>query len=193
MINSEVEINKRKLKELIERKAFLRRSPPEEPFKLASGGVSWDFFDCKLVTQDPEGIALVAEIVFEKVENYQLDAIGGIAHGAIPICTAVSLLSFQKGKSIPAFWVRDAPKEHGTKKLIEGVLQPDSRVVILDDVTTKGNSLWKAADAVRRVNCRIVEIITMVDREKGAREKFENAGFKFTALFQISDFTKSQS
>lgn len=188
MVRSELETRREKLKNLIARKAFLRRRPHEEPFELASGGKSRVFFDCKLVTQDPEGIALVAEIVFEKVKNYQFDAIGGIAHGAIPICTAVSLLSFLKGNPIPAFWVRDKPKEHGTKKQIEGVLQPNSRVVILDDVTTEGNSLEKAVNKVLERNCEIVEIITMVDREKGARERFENRGFKFTSLFKISDF-----
>lgn len=188
MIGSELEIRKKKLKDLIARKAFLRRLPDEEPFELASGGKSPVFFDCKLVTQDSEGITLVAEIIFEMVKNYQLDAIGGIAHGAIPICTAVSMLSFLKGNPIPAFWVRDKPKEHGTKKQIEGILQPNSRVVILDDVTTEGSSLEKAVNKVLKKNCEIVEIITMVDRQKGARERFENRGFKFTSIFKISEF-----
>lgn len=193
MIDSELEIRKRELRDLLRNKALLRRSPQEEPFKLASGGNSWVFFDCKLVTQDPQGIALIAEIVFELVKHYKLDGIGGIETGAIPICTAVAQLSFQRGNPIPAFWVRHFPKEHGTRNLIEGGLRSNSKVVILDDVTTKGNSLWKAVEAVLQIDCRIVEIITMVDREKGAREKFENAGFKFTPLFQISEFIKSQS
>lgn len=188
MAVSELEIYRKKLKDLIQRKAFLRRLPNEEPFILASGGRSQTFFDCKLVTQDPEGIALVAELIFERVKNYGINGIGGIETGAIPICTAVSLLSFQRGTPISAFWVRHKIKEHGTKNKIEGELKPNSRVVILDDVTTEGNSIKEAVDAVLEMNCEVVEIITMIDRERGARKKFENAGFKFTSLFTISEF-----
>lgn len=188
MAISELEIYRKRLKNLIQQKAFLRRLPDEEPFRLASGGTSWTFFDCKLVTQDPEGIALVAEMIFERVKNYHLDGIGGIEIGAIPICTAVSLLSFLRGMPISAFTVRHRPKEHGTKNKIEGELKPNSRVVILDDVTTEGNSVGEAVSAVLKMNCEIVEIITMIDREQGARKKFENAGFKFTSLFTISEF-----
>ena len=188
MTVSEFEIRRQKLKDLIQRKAFLRRLPNEEPFKLASGGTSYTFFDCKLVTQDPEGIELVAELIFEKVKNYHLDGIGGIETGAIPICTAVSLLSFQRGMPIQAFWVRHLPKEHGTRNKIEGGLQPNSRVVIVDDVTTEGNSVAEAVDTVRKMNCEIVEIITMIDRERDARKRFENAEIKFTSLYTISDF-----
>lgn len=188
MTCSKLEVHMKKLKELIEKKAFLRRFPPEEPFKLASGDKSWWFFDCKRVTQDPEGIALIAEIIFDMVKDYHLDGIGGIETGAIPICTAVAHLSFLKGNPIPAFWVRHFPKEHGTKNRIEGGLRPNSRVVILDDVTTKGNSMEKAIVAVQEMNCEIVELITLIDREQGARAKFEERGFKFTSLFKMSDF-----
>lgn len=191
MTYGEIEISKKRLKDLIKNKAFLRRAPPQTPFELASGGTSWEFFDCKRVTQDPEGTAVIAEIIFEMVKDYRLDGIGGIETGAIPICTAVAHLSFLRGHPIPAFWIRHLPKKHGTKNVIEGGLRPNSRVVILDDVTTEGKSIRKAIKAVQKMNCEIVELITMIDREKGARAKFESEGFKFTSLFQISDFSKS--
>lgn len=183
-----IEIRKERLKKLIKTKAFLRRSPPEEQFELASGGKSWEFFDCKRVTQNPEGITLIAEIIFEMIKDRDVEGIGGIATGSIPICTAVAHLSFLKEQPISAFWVRDIQKEHGTKNLVEGGLKPNSSVIIVDDVTTKGNSMEKAVKAVLKMNCQIVELITMVDREEGARQKFENKGFKFTSLFKMSDF-----
>lgn len=80
---------RKRLKIIFENKAFLKRSPSEKPFKLASGGSSYVFFDCKLVTQDPEGIALIAELIFDRVSKFDIDAIGGIQTGAIPIGTAV--------------------------------------------------------------------------------------------------------
>lgn len=182
--NSKIE----RLKKIIKQKAIRRRLPTQEPFRLASGDTSDFYFDCKLVTQDPEGISLIAEIIFDRIKDYCLDRIGGIQAGAIPICTAVAQLSYIKGYPIAAFWIRDKRKGHGTKKWIEGGLQREEKVVIVDDVTTRGNSVMEAVKAARELDCEIVELITIVDRKKGAKEKFERMGIKFTALFKMSDF-----
>jgi len=189
MCTNGLENQKRRLKELMEEKAFLVRSPQkDEPFVLVSGDKSWVFFDCKTVTQNSEGISLIAEIFFEMVKDYNLDAIGGIQTGAIPICTAVAQLSYLKGSPIQAFWVREKRKDHGTMNKLEGGLKPNSRVVVVDDVTTKGTSVLKAVEEVLEINCEIVAVVTLVDREAGAREIIEQKGLKYLPIFKKSDF-----
>jgi len=189
MCINEIENQKRRLKELMEEKAFLVRSPlKDEPFVLVSGDKSWVFFDCKTVTQNPEGISLIAEIFFEMIKNYHLDAIGGIQTGAIPICTAVAQLSYLKGSPIQAFWVREKRKDHGTMNKLEGGLKPNSRVVVVDDVTTRGTSVLKAVEEVLELNCEIAAVITLVDREAGAQEIIEQKGLKYLPIFKKSDF-----
>jgi len=189
MCTNELENQKRRLKELMEEKAFLVRSSlKDEPFVLASGDKSWVFFDCKPVTQNPEGIALIAEIFFEMVKDYNLDAIGGIQTGAIPICTAVAQLSYLKNSPIQAFWVREKRKDHGTMNKLEGGLKPNSRVVVVDDVTTRGTSVLKAVEEVLELNCEIAAVVTLVDREAGAREIIEQKGLKYMPIFKKSDF-----
>jgi orotate phosphoribosyltransferase len=178
-----------RLKKIFEEKAFLRKKPDEKPFKLASGGSSYLFFDCKLVTQDPEGIDLIGELIFDRVSKLGIDSIGGIQTGAIPICTAVALLSYLKKNPIRAFWVRQEKKSHGTEKWVEGNLALGSKVVIVDDVTTKGNSVFEAIERVLELNCKIVEVISLVDREEGAKARIVNAGYNFASMFTISDFS----
>jgi len=189
MCTYKLENQKIRLKNLIEEKAFLVRSPQkDEPFILASGDRSWVFFDCKLVTQNPEGISLIAELFFEMVKNYHIDAIGGIQTGAIPICTAVAQLSYLKGSPIPAFWVREKRKDHGTMNKLEGGLKTNSRVVVVDDVTTRGTAVLKAVEEVLELNCEIAAIVTLVDREAGARDIIEQKGLKYLPIFKKSDF-----
>jgi orotate phosphoribosyltransferase len=179
----------KRLKVIFEKKAFLKRSDSEKPFKLASGGSSYVFFDCKPVTQDPEGIALVAELVLDRISKYKVDAIGGIQTGAIPIGTAVAQLSFIRKKPIQAFWVRQEKKTHGTEKWIEGNLEPRSNVIIVEDVTTKGNSVFESIEKVRELECNIIEVISLVDREVGAKKRLAEEGYKFVSLFTISEFS----
>jgi orotate phosphoribosyltransferase len=180
----------KRLKEIFNDKAFLRKKPGESPFKLASGGTSLVFFDCKRVTQDPEGISLISDLIFERISDYAVDSIGGIQTGAIPIETAVAQLSFAKKKPIQGFWVREEKKTHGTEKWIEGNLEPRSNVVIVEDVTTRGNSVFQSIDKARELECKILEVISLVDREEGARQRLTDAGYKFTPMFTISEFSK---
>jgi orotate phosphoribosyltransferase len=181
---------RKRLKEIFNERAFLRKKPGEPPFKLASGGTSPVFFDCKLVTQDPEGISLIAELIFDRISDYEVESIGGIQTGAIPIETAVTQLSFSKKKPIKGFWVRQEKKTHGTEKWIEGNLEPRSSVVIVEDVTTKGNSVFESIDRVQELECKIVEVISLVDREEGARKRLSDAGYRFTPMFTISEFSQ---
>jgi len=148
------------------------------------------FFDCKRVTEDPEGIVLIADLIFERISGRAVDAIGGIQTGAIPIETAVAQLSFLRNKPINGFWVREQKKTHGTEKWIEGNLEPHSSVVIVEDVTTKGNSVFNSIDRVRELECQILEVISLVDREEGARKRLADAGYIFTPMFTISEFSK---
>ena len=85
--------------------------------------------------------------------------------------------------------MRQEKKTHGTEKWIEGDLKPHSNVVIVEDVTTKGNSVFESIERVRELECKIVEVISLVDREEGARKRLADAGYQFTSMFTISEFS----
>lgn len=175
-----------KLKSLIKEKALLIENNGH--FELASGDESNYFFDMKLVSMDPEGSELIANVILDLLKNEDVDYIGGLESGAIPIATVVANKSLQIKKPIPAFFVRKAPKERGTKKMIEGNLTENSRVVLVDDVTTKGESVMLAIRKVRELNCHVDKVITIVDRLAGAKENLEKENIELIALFTKNDF-----
>ncbi|HJZ92353.1 MAG TPA: phosphoribosyltransferase family protein, partial [Gemmataceae bacterium] len=93
------------------------------------------------------------------------------------------------GRPLEGFWVRDQVKEHGTQKQIEGHLRTGSRVVVVDDVFTKGESGRKAVDAVREAGCEVVLVLALVDRLQGAERLFRAHGIaNYQAVFTIRDF-----
>ena len=123
---------------------------PDRPFTLASGKKSSVYFDMRLLCADPEGLTLAAAVLHKMVQETGARAVGGLEAGAIPIVTAVSLISHTQdefGQALKSFYVRKAPKEHGTRRGIEGVAV--SPVAILDDVITTGGSALKAVRATK--------------------------------------------
>lgn len=158
-------------------------------FRLASGGTSDYYIDGKMTAVFSDAVPLIGEILYERTERFGIDAIGGLEVGAVPLTTAAVFSYSLHGKKMEGFWVRDEVKDHGTKKVIEGNLLGGARVVIVDDVFTKGTSAAKAVQAVQRIGCEVVAVLALVDRLQGAKELFESLGVvNYQPVFTIRDF-----
>lgn len=153
-----------RLKHLIAVKAFQFSEKPI--FRLAHGGLSRFYFDCRKVTLDPEGQYLIGHIIYEMIRATEAVAIGGLTLGADPIAISVSYTSWLKGKPIKAFVVRKEPKGHGTMSQIEGNVQSGDKVVVVDDVITTGGSTIKAIEACKAAGLEVVKVVVLVDREE---------------------------
>jgi orotate phosphoribosyltransferase len=157
-------------------------------FRLTSGGSSNFFIDLKKTMLDPEGASLLADLLFDKIKAEDVDCVGGMETGAIPIVTALCMRSWPE-KPIKGFFIRKEAKGHGTDQRVDGVLDRGSRVVLLEDVTTTGTSVMRAVEQTRLLQCTILKVITVVDRLEGAEENFHQAGINFEALFTRRDFS----
>jgi len=177
------------LLELIHRKGF--KYSEEKIFKLSSGKVSNFYVDCRVVNSSAKAKYLISYIIYRKIDNLHIDAIGGPATGAIPIADAVSYASYLEGKDIKSFWIRKTPKGHGLKKWIEGDVKSGDRVIIVDDVITTGKSTIEALQRSREAGLNVVKVIVLVDREEEeGRQNIEKEGVRVEALFTISDLMR---
>ena len=86
------------------------------------------------------------------------------------------------------FRLKDTPVEHGTQRKIEGEDISGKNVVILDDVTTTGESAMMAARAAQEAGAKVLMVMAIVDREEGAEQTFAKAGIPFLKLFAASEF-----
>jgi orotate phosphoribosyltransferase len=157
-------------------------------FKLASGDTSNYYIDGRMTEVFSKGAHLIGEVIYERTQDLALDAIGGLAVGAVPLTTAAVISYHLHGRTLEGFWVRDKVKEHGTQQQIEGKLTAGARVVIVEDVVTRGTSALKALDAVRAAGCEVVVVLTLVDRLCGAAELFRERGVAdYRPVFTIRD------
>ncbi|HVT03215.1 MAG TPA: orotate phosphoribosyltransferase [Thermoanaerobaculia bacterium] len=155
-------------------------------FTLASGRVSDLYIDARLTTMSPEGLALIGPLALATIRKmeWNADSIGGLTLGADPIAYAASYASFETPPHLRAFTVRKEPKQHGTRRLIEGPFAEGDRVVVVEDVVTSGNSALKAIDAVRAAGGVVVGVMAVVDRREGGTEKLKDAGFNLVSLVE---------
>jgi orotate phosphoribosyltransferase len=173
-----------RLFQLLQERSFQRGT-----FRLASGGTSDYYIDGRMSAVFSEAAHLIGEVLYERTKDLSIDAIGGLAVGAVPLTTAAVISYHLHGRTMEGFWVRDKAKEHGTKKLIEGNLRRGARVAIVDDVITQGGSSVKAINEVREWGCEVVSVLALVDRLQGARDLFQAEGIaNFQSVFTIRDF-----
>lgn len=152
-------------------------------FILSSGKESDYYVDMKKAITDPEILQAIAELITAKIENEDIDNVAGPALGAVPIATAVSLNS-----KLPLLMIRKEKKGYGTSKLIEGDLKEGDNVIVVEDVTTTGNSLIKAINAIEENKGIVKRAFVVVDRAEGALDNFEKKGIKLEPLISIKEF-----
>ena len=175
---------KERLLEIIREKSLLAGQ-----FKLASGSVTDYYLDMKPTTFDPEGATLLAEIIYDLLkDDLDVTSIGGLELGAVPIIAAVCARS-SHDRPLSGFVVRKEKKGHGTDKKIDGNFKPNTTVVLIDDVTTKGGSVLQAVYAVRARGATVKKIITAVDRLEGAKENLLKEGIALLPIFTTRDFS----
>ena len=154
-------------------------------FILSSGKESDYYVNMKMAITDPKILKTIAKIVSSQISEEKIDKIAGPALGAVPIATAISLES-----EIPMLMIRKAKKGYGTSELIEGTLQEGDSIVVVEDVTTTGNSLLKAIRAIKENGGNVKRAVVVVDRDEGAIENLKNEGILLEPLLSINDFNK---
>ena len=153
---------------------------------LASGKKSPYYIDLRQtisspITMDWIGNALT-RIVINEIGKDRIDKILGVPTAGVPFATVVS----QK-LAIPLIYYRQARKEHGVRKKIEGILDRNDRVLIIDDLITTGESVIESAEVVRDQGGVVNELVVLLDREQGGKERLRSSRIEPHVLFKISD------
>ena len=152
-------------------------------FVLTSGAVSDYYIDIKKASTNPKILKKIAEAMAEYTEGY--DMLAGMELGAVPLVVALSLET-----NIPYVIIRKEKREHGTGKQIEGGDVKNKRVLVVEDVTTSGGSVVKTINIIRENQGFVDEVLVVVDRESGAKEKLKNLDTSFIPLLSVSDILK---
>ncbi len=152
-------------------------------FVLTSGRESDYYINVKKLSTNPRALRLIARLMAEEAgkAGVEFDRVAGPELGAVPIATALAL---ETGK--PLVIVRKKPKGHGTGSQIEGEVKPGERILLVEDVTTTGGSVLRAAEVLEKLGAKITAISVVVDREEGAKDRIGER-YTFLPLVTVSE------
>lgn len=150
-------------------------------FTLRSGRKSHYYLDKYLFSTQPDVLAELGRMFADRLEE-GVTKLAGAELGGIPLVTAASLAS-----GLPCLFIRNQKKDYGTAKQLEGKLEPTDRVVLVEDVGTTGGQVLEAIKVIESFGATLVKVIYTIDREEGARENVQQAGYTFEALFTKTD------
>jgi len=157
-------------------------------FTLTSGKKATYYVDLRKVSLDHRVAPLIGRVMLETIADIpDVFAVGGMTMGADPIAAAVLHQGAARGLSYDAFVVRKEPKDHGRGKQVEGPDLDGKRVIVLEDTSTTGGSPLQAIEALKKVGAEIAGVAVVVDRNTGAKQVIEAAGYPYYAAIDLND------
>ncbi|KAH0952532.1 hypothetical protein HN011_002088 [Eciton burchellii] len=142
------------------------------------------YFDLRVIISYPQLMSSLSKALWalrDSKDSTVVNRICGVPYTALPLATLISV-----NNDIPMLMKRKETKSYGTKKMIEGLIEPNCNCVIIEDVITSGSSVLETVDVLRKEGLIITDAFVVIDREQGGRENLERHGIKVKSLYTIT-------
>lgn len=174
-------------KDLLDIEAIFLR--PNEPFTWASGIKSPIYCDNRITMSNPhvrraiaKGLAAVIKTTYPEAEVIAGTATAGIPHAA----WVAELLD------LPMVYIRSKAKEHGKGNQIEGRIQPNQKMVVIEDLLSTGGSVLEACEAAKREGADVLGVAAIFTYElPQVQENFDQAGLSYVTLTNYTALIES--
>ncbi|EGD82683.1 orotidine 5'-monophosphate decarboxylase [Salpingoeca rosetta] len=150
-------------------------------FTLKSGIESPVYVDLRVLVSHPDVLDQVANALLSAVSSVEYDTLCGVPYTALPFAT---LMSSKTGK--PMLMRRKEVKAYGTKKMIEGVITPGQRCLIVEDLVTSGLSVFETVEPLEREQLIVNDVVVLLDRGQGGRKNIETRGKNLRSVLTLA-------
>jgi uridine monophosphate synthetase len=151
-------------------------------FQLKSGIISPIYLDLRLAVSYPSILTKIALAMWEQAKLLQFDMLCGVPYTAIPLATIMAVTH-----KIPMVMCRKEPKQHGTKKTIEGHFQSGQTCLVIEDLITRGTSILEIAASLVEAGLIVKNAVVLIDRQQQGKELLAKQGYSVNAVFTLGE------
>tara|TARA_B110000003_G_scaffold246948_1_gene257768 strand:+ start:490 stop:1125 length:636 start_codon:yes stop_codon:yes gene_type:complete len=161
----------------------------QNPFKWSSGWNSPIYCDNRVCLSFPKIRDFLANSIAEEIKKKTSNdfIIAGVATGAIGIGMLVA-----NKLNVPFIYVRPEQKKHGRKNQIEGTLNKNEKVIVIEDLISTGKSSLNAVDAIQNNGAKVIFMIALFTYGfEIAKENFINKRIELKTLCDYNNLIET--
>lgn len=170
---------------LLQRSGILYRSETQPVLSRDGTSARW-MLDSLAVTLSPRGAELAGRCLLELLKRFDGRQIATYGVTGIPILQSCIL----QDSRYRGLLVRKERKQHGSLKLIEGVIDPNEPVILIDDSVSSGISMTEGTERLEAAGLRVEGGICLVRFGwQNGYALMQQSGYHMEALYDIwTDF-----
>lgn len=159
-------------------------------FRIKSGDLSPYYIDLARLISSPKDLEVIIQVTSKVVKQImnkeKIDKLASIALKGALISPGIAILV-----NLPCVIIRKREKKYGaTGRLVGAEVNKGDKILFIDDVVSKGISKIEGIEPLESRGAEIKNIIVIVDREQGGKQKLEEKGYIVHSLTTISEIIK---
>ena len=160
------------------------RSTPAQPVLHRNGSSApWMFYSWG-VTTTADGLQLAARCLLDRLDTFESTQIAGHGMTAMPLVSACVALG---GGRYSGLAIRKERKAYLSGRQVEGTLDPDRPVVVVDDSLSSGTALRQAISALEAAGATVEGAVALVGFPgRGGLEAASANGYRVETVLDIT-------